>query len=174
MSGVPLERIAVRMPALFRRARRPGTSGKGVEAEGRGPSAGGGGRAVEAERFEGEVEGIAGHRPEVGVAPSGGAEPRVLQLLVAPECGQAVRICAELVPAGIRRRSEVEERAIGVEHAGTDIHETTVFIDAPAAYFAPASSGRAGAASAGGVVSGRKTQKVAPRRASGFTQMRPP
>jgi hypothetical protein len=46
-------------------------------------------------------------------------------------------------------------------------------VSAAYAYFTPASSGSVAGTSAGVVIAGKKTQNVAPRRASGLTQMRP-
>ena len=73
-----------------------------------------------AETVERVVEGIARHLPEVGVPALGSAQPGVLQLLVTPQGGDGLDRVAEHVAACARCRCDVEQSAIGVEHAGGD------------------------------------------------------
>ena len=60
------------------------------------------------------------------MAPLGRPQPSVLHLLVAPQRGQALGRFARHVRAGTRRRREIEQRAIGIEHAGLDTAEWPV------------------------------------------------
>jgi hypothetical protein len=77
-----------------------------------------------AETVEREIQRVAGDLPEVGVTALQRTQPRVLQLLVAPQRGQR-RAPARLdLGAGRGRRGEVEQRAVGVENAGANAFET--------------------------------------------------
>jgi hypothetical protein len=73
------------------------------------------------QRFQGEVERIAGDLPEIRVLPLERAQPSVLKLLLAPECVQPVELVAQHVAASRCRRSVVEECPISVEDVGADV-----------------------------------------------------
>src|SRR5262249_18222041 len=72
------------------------------------------------QRFQREIESIAGHLQEIGVAALQSAQPGVLQLLVAPQDGEPFRVVTEHVSAPRRGGGKVEQRAVGVENAGAD------------------------------------------------------
>ena len=76
--------------------------------------------ARETEAFEGEVERLACHLPEIGVAVLERAQPRVLKLLVTPQRGQRRAPIRWNIVAARRGGREVEQRAVGVENAGAD------------------------------------------------------
>jgi hypothetical protein len=81
-------------------------------------------RRAQPERLEREIEGVAGHLPEVGVAVLQAAQPSVLELLVAPERRQRRALVLGNVGCPRGRRSEVEQRAIGVENTGANALKT--------------------------------------------------
>ena len=99
IAGEPFDRIAVRMPAAFNAPRTSGTSGNGIEREVElhQPVAKPG--RVEASVSREKVERVAGDLPEIRVASLSSAQPRVLQLLVAPEGREPVDVVAERVAA---------------------------------------------------------------------------
>ena len=66
------------------------------------------------------VERIAGHLPEIGMAAHQRPQPGVLQLLAAPQLGQSIGPLAELGTQTCDRGVHVEQRAVGIEHAGFD------------------------------------------------------
>ncbi len=74
----------------------------------------GGGDAEPAHRV---AQGLAGHHPEVLVALHERAEPRVLELLLAPEEREGLRVGGD-GPRGVHDGVDVEERAVGVEDEG--------------------------------------------------------
>src|SRR6185312_15993998 len=74
--------------------------------------------------FHRMVERLAGHLPEIGMAAMGGAPEAILHLLVAPQGGERRRAVAQHIGAAGRRRTVVEQRAIGIEHASLDPVET--------------------------------------------------
>ena len=80
----------------------------------------------EIQRLQRIIERIAGHLPEIGVPVLRGPQPAVLQLLVAPEGGQPLGLVAEPVATAGGGRGVVEQRAIGVEHAGLDAGKSCV------------------------------------------------
>jgi hypothetical protein len=77
-------------------------------------------RSLEDERLQREIERVRGHLHEIGVAPLCRAQPGVLNLLVAPQRGEAVRRLGGHVHAGAGCGGKVEQRAVGVEHARLD------------------------------------------------------
>jgi len=123
MAGVPLERIAVFSP-LERSCRSVfGDFGIGLQVEIEIHQARAQAWAVEFQRRQGEVECVAGDLPEVGVSAGEPAQPGVLQLLLAPEFGQALPVVAKFVAGAARRAVEIEKRSVGVENAGCDAVE---------------------------------------------------
>ena len=121
--GEPLERMAVLNPASRKVAEDRGNLRERLEAEIElhQPLVQGG--ACEIEAFEGEIERLAGHLPEIGVTVLERAQPSVLKLLVAPQRRQRRALVGWNVGAARRGGGEVEQRAIGVEDAGADALE---------------------------------------------------
>src|SRR6185312_12589798 len=60
------------------------------------------------------------HLPEIDMAALHGAQPRIRELSLAPQRGQARRVVAEGVGAAPRRRRDIEQRAVRIEYAGFD------------------------------------------------------
>ena len=83
-------------PGLAQGRKDRGNFGKRLEAEIELHQALAQGGRLEIEAFEGEIERVARHLPEVGVAVLERAQPCVLELLVAPEGGQL----GALAPSG--------------------------------------------------------------------------
>ncbi len=83
-------------------------------------------RVVEADRVHGEVEGVAGDLPEVGMDAHEAAQPGVFELLVAPQVGQCLARLPERASQARRRRMDVEQGSVGVEDAGADVADAGV------------------------------------------------
>ncbi len=115
--------MAVLNPASRKRGEHRGNLGERLEAEieVHQPLAQRG--RLKAQAFQGEIERVAGHLPEVGVAVLERAQPGVLELLVAPERGQRRAAILRHVGAARRGGGEVEQGAVGVEDAGLNAIE---------------------------------------------------
>lgn len=79
---------------------------------------GGGGEVVRGQRV---IEALAGHLPEVRVPAHERSQPRVLELLPAPQFGERRPAFAQARRVALRGGRDVEERAVGVEHDGLDV-----------------------------------------------------
>ena len=75
------------------------------------------GRVSDAVGRQAMIERLAGHLPEFRVRAHGIAQPGVLDLLGAPQIGQRVGFGPDQRAMPRDRRIEVEQRAVGVEHA---------------------------------------------------------
>src|ERR1700759_1104429 len=73
-------------------------------------------RIGDSEGFERKIERLAGHLPEIGVAVLYGAQPSVLQLLVAPHLREPrCRLATDHIAAPLGSRGAIEQGAVGVE-----------------------------------------------------------
>ena len=77
-------------------------------------------RLVHVELLERIVQRIARHVPEIGVHTHQAPEPAVLELLLPPQTGNVIGVGADLAGEPGDGARHVEQRAIGVEHAGPD------------------------------------------------------
>ena len=80
-------------------------------------------RIVDTVGLEGEVQGVAGDLPEIHVVFTAheAAQPSVLQLFVAPGLGYRASHVAQVAAIAGRRRMDVEQGAVGIEHAGAHL-----------------------------------------------------
>ena len=77
-------------------------------------------RLVHVELLERIVQRIARHVPEIGVHTHQAAEPAIFELLLPPQPGNVIGMGADLAGEPGDGARHVEQRAIGVEHAGPD------------------------------------------------------
>ena len=80
----------------------------------------------DAVRGEAMIERLAGHLPELCVGAHAVAQPSVLDLLRPPHLGQRVGLRSDRGAMAGDRRVEVEQRAVGVEHADLGAGEGAV------------------------------------------------
>src|SRR5262249_56759129 len=80
-------------------------------------------RVIEPERLQRKIERVARHLPEICVPGLQRTQPRVLQLLVAPQGRQRREVVAERFAATGGRRGVVKKSAIRVEDASADARE---------------------------------------------------
>jgi hypothetical protein len=84
-------------------------------------------RLFDGQRLQREVESVPGDLPEIRVPALHGAQPGILQLLVAPERGQFVDAVPEHIAAAPGRSGKIEQRPVGVEDAGLHADERCLF-----------------------------------------------
>src|ERR1700688_1570900 len=77
-------------------------------------------RLIESQAVEREVQRVAGHLPEIDVAILQRAQPRILQLLVAPQCRQRAPLLIWNVGATCDGGGEIEDRAVSIKNAGAN------------------------------------------------------
>ena len=75
---------------------------------------------VQRQCLQRKIEGVTGHLPKIGVTALHCAQPRILQLLVAPQLTEKRGRVAQHIGAAPRRRADIEQGAVGVENAGAD------------------------------------------------------
>ena len=120
---MPLERIAVLKPRRRSSLQDAGDFGERLEleVERHQPLAESG--RVEPEALEREIERVRGDRMEIRVAALQAPEPGVLELLLPPERRQGDALRRGHVGRAGGGGREVEQGAVGVEHAGADAVE---------------------------------------------------
>ena len=96
----------------------------------------------DAEPAQREAQGLTGHQPEVLVAAHQRAQPRVLELLLAPEQGQRLRVRGHRARR-LHDRVDVEQRPVGVEDEGARRgHPSRPRTGPPASRAEPGAAGR--------------------------------
>ena len=123
MAGAPLDRIAVFQPSRPDLFENLGNLRIGIERTVGGHQVGAQGVVRDAVSLQGIVECIARDLPEVRMTLHQTAQPGVLELLVAPQAGDRVRLLAQPPAQARGRRVNVEKCAVGVEDAGLDAVE---------------------------------------------------